>query len=131
MGEARRRAALRAAKAGDVKTFDVPRVTLAVAVILLPLIGVVTLARAHSFYPPECCSDRDCWPADGASAPGEPQPVETASGWLLHDGTWVARGEERPSPDGRYHVCRAGGVPDGVLIRIGRRACFFAPPPAM
>jgi hypothetical protein len=114
---------------GKLTLFDLIFAVVWVVVTVLFVVGIRT-ASAHSWYPPACCSDRDCWPAENTT-PGEPLPVETVYGWLLHDGTWIARGEEQASPDGRFHVCRQGGDPAGAVIRIGRKACFFAPQPAM
>ncbi len=78
-------------------------------------------ALAHSWYPHECCSDRDCHPV----------PVEhvktVVGGWLLKDGTFIPFGDGRPSPDGRYHICRYDDG-RGAMIRMpGKPACFWAP----
>jgi hypothetical protein len=67
-------------------------------------------ARAHSFYPWECCSDQDCWPMGDDADAKEPEPRATPAGWLLTDGSVVPYREARPSPDGRFHVCRRGGA---------------------
>jgi hypothetical protein len=83
-----------------------------------------TSARAHSFYPYECCSDQDCWPMGKGER--EPDPVLTPQGWRLHDGEIVAFAEARPSPDGRFHVCRRGGAAEGAVIRPGR-PCLWVP----
>jgi hypothetical protein len=96
--------------------------TLAVALALL-----TAPARAHSWYPFECCSDRDCWPMGEGGR--EPEPVAGPGGWRLASGEVVAYREARPSPDGRFHVCRRAGQADGALIApVGRPACLFVPP---
>lgn len=82
-------------------------------------------ARAHSFYPYECCSDQDCWPMGKGER--EPDPVLTPQGWKLFDGEIVGFAETRPSPDGRFHVCRRGGAAEGAVIRPGR-PCLWVPP---
>lgn len=78
-------------------------------------------AFAHSWYPYECCSERDCFPVpvhDVRVVPG---------GWTLSDGTMVRQDEARPSPDGRFHVCRSQDG-KGALIRMyAKPACFWAP----
>lgn len=61
-----------------------------------------TSALAHSWYPEECCSHRDCMPADSM--------ITDARGDLLvtvgNRNVWVPRGfHARPSPDGRIHIC--------------------------
>ena len=78
-------------------------------------------AFAHSWYPLECCSERDCFPV----------PVSDVrvikGGWQLHDGTIIEHAEARPSPDGRFHVCRRQDG-KGPLIRMHKApACFWAP----
>lgn len=101
------------------------------AVTFIWLVALVVLlpgaARAHSFYPWECCHDQDCWPT-GVEPAREPDPVYTAGGWRLVDGTVVPFRETRVSPDGRFHVCRQGGHSDGALIRPATaKPCLWAP----
>ena len=115
----------------DTPTLDL---MLALAALLFSIMAVavaVTGARAHSFYPAECCSDRDCWPMGDASDAREPEPKATSKGWQLSDGSTVAYAAARPSPDGRFHVCRQSGVLNGSVIRPeGRPVCLFAPQPS-
>jgi hypothetical protein len=88
----------------------------------------VLIARAHSFYPHECCHDRDCWPMGEDADAREPEPKATPQGWLRHDGAVVAYAAARPSPDGRFHVCRHAGSATGSVIRPeGRPVCLFCP----
>lgn len=97
-----------------VRFVDIVAALLGAAAILTCLLFmVVTGAFAHSWYPIECCSDRDCAPvADDAIE-------ETASGFLIKaTGEVVSFQKARVVPDGRYHVCR---YPSGGLI------CFFRP----
>jgi hypothetical protein len=78
-------------------------------------------AFAHSWYPFECCSERDCFPV----ATSDVKVIK--GGWQLHDGTIIEHIEARPSPDGRFHVCRRDDG-KGALIRMHRKpACFWAP----
>lgn len=98
--------------------------------LFLVILWLITPARAHSFYPLECCSDQDCWPTGTDADAREPDPIGTASGWLLQDGTIVPYTAARPSPDGRFHVCRHGGVRSGDLIKPSARPpCLWAPVP--
>ncbi|MBN8532445.1 MAG: hypothetical protein J0L51_00010 [Rhizobiales bacterium] len=77
-------------------------------------------ALAHSFYPHECCSDRDCY-----AVPKERVRV-IPGGWII-DGFRVSHGEARPSPDGLFHICRREDG-KGDLIRLpGKPACVWAP----
>jgi len=76
------------------------------------LAGLAALVLAHSWYPPACCSERDC-------APLAAERVRAgAAGWELPGGVVVPYGQAKASPDGRFHWCRR---PSGALI------CFFAP----
>ena len=76
-------------------------------------------ALAHGWYPPWCCSDRDC--RELVEARGE-TVTETAEGWRLWDGRLIRRPYAKPSPDGRFHLCEE---PTTRAI-----ICFFAPPGA-
>lgn len=82
-------------------------------------------ARAREWYPAECCSDRDCWVAGIGGA--EPEPRASPSGWVLGDGTLVPYHEARPSPDGKFHVCRHGGSTQGAVVRALDRPCLWVP----
>lgn len=94
----------------------------------LALMFAARPVRAHSFYPHECCHDRDCWPMGDAADAREPEPVASPQGWRLHDGEVVPYAAARPSPDGRFHVCRQGGAAQGPVIRpAARPPCLFVP----
>jgi len=103
------------------------------ALIFVVIVGLgvwLSPAKAHSFYPWECCSSQDCWPMGAAADAKEPDPVGTPAGWLLVDGTVVPYLAARPSPDGRFHVCRQGGRGDGAMITPRERPpCLWAPVP--
>ena len=87
-------------------------------------------AAAHSWYPYDCCSDRDCWPMGEDADAREPDPTIVPGGYRTHDGLFVAERDTRPSRDGRFHVCRAGGHPAGSVIRpADRPVCLFVPRP--
>jgi hypothetical protein len=85
------------------------------------VLALTSSAFAHSWYPFECCSERDCFPV----------AVEdvrvTPAGYTLTDDTVIAYSETRPSPDGKFHVCRRQDG-KGALIRLHNKpACFWAP----
>jgi len=96
-----------------------------IVIAWLTLIALGITARAHEWYPLECCSDRDCWRAGPGGA--EPEPRYSPTGWVLHDGTLIPHHEARPSPDGQFHVCRHGGSLLGSVIRTDGRPCLWVP----
>ena len=84
---------------------------------LLCVLAVLTasMAHAHSWYPAECCSERDCAPLPENQTP---KPLDGGA-WLLSTGEIVPREKARWSPDGLYHLCR---LPGGTIV------CIFIPP---
>jgi hypothetical protein len=92
-----------------------------VAIAIIALLAAPALLHAHSWYPFECCSDRDCFPV-------AVEDVQvSAEGYTLADGTFISFKETRPSPDGQYHVCRRQDG-KGAVIRMHKKpACFWAP----
>ena len=101
------------------------------ALIVMTLVGPRAWpppASAHSWYPSDCCSDRDCWPMGHDDDAREPDPTIVPGGYLTHDGFFVDARNTRPSLDGRFHVCRSGGYPSGpVLAPLERPVCLFVP----
>lgn len=87
---------------------------LMVGAFLFALNGV---AVPHSWYPPECCSDRDCKPLAAAFIP-KPLP---GGDWLLTTGEVVPRAKVKWSPDGFYHLCKLEWEPFTTY-------CLFVPP---
>lgn len=80
------------------------------------LIGLAE-ARGHSWYPTECCSDKDC------------RPVHARE--IGQDGdsyTWqnlrIPKTLSRPSPDEHYHVCVVN-----LGFGVRRLQCIFRPTP--
>lgn len=81
------------------------------------MIILAALLLAHSWYPAECCSDRDCRPVeekiyrDGKTfVRGSGMLLEVPTGFLI-----------RPSQDQKEHFCwelRAGEL---------KLRCYFAP----
>lgn len=81
---------------------------------LIAVCLLATPAMAHEWYPPSCCSERDCVPLS------EAEVKETPDGWRVRGRDLVRYGKETgPSPDGKYHGCF---LPTRALN------CFFAPP---
>lgn len=100
--------------------------------LALALVAGAPEVRAHSFYDLECCSDKDCWPMGKDSDAREPDPTMEPGGYVTFDGIFVPHDETRPSPDGRFHICRYGGAANGQVIQPSRRPiCMWAPRPSM
>ncbi|MGE3915683.1 MAG: hypothetical protein AB7F78_08295 [Hyphomicrobiaceae bacterium] len=80
-------------------------------------------ARAHSWYPHDCCHDRDCKPADSIEV-DERGDFEVRVG---NDRVWVPKSFAiRPSQDSRIHICyREEGEPTFLMP-----FCLFLPPGA-
>jgi hypothetical protein len=76
---------------------------------------VATPAFSHSFYPANCCSDKDCRPLTPAK--GETYR-ETPDGLVLWDGRKIPYSVAKPSPDKDAHLCE--NTQKYVL-------CFFYP----
>lgn len=80
-----------------------------------------SIAAAHSWYPYECCSEKDCFPVSISEVKISP------AGYTLADGTLIEFREARASPDEKFHVCRRQDG-KGPLIRMHQKpACFWAP----
>lgn len=101
---------------------------MAIILITLLVILLATPSRSHEWYPWECCSGIDCHEVPASEVD------LTAGGYRLKDGVVIPYGEERFSPDGKFHVCRrlAG---EGKVIYPSedgegnpRKVCFWAPP---
>lgn len=89
-------------------------VTLVIGALVIVLLAT-TLAFSHSWYPRECCSERDC-----QQIASEEVRVLPQGGYQWRDHT-IPQGKVRFSPDDHYHIC----------IFSGRVLCFFAPQPSM
>lgn len=73
------------------------KMIIAVGIILLLVLAVVTLARAHEWYEPNCCSGGDCGPITG-------DRISIEGHDYVIDHRWhVPINIATPSPDGRYH----------------------------
>lgn len=90
-------------------------------IALALVLASVMPAVAHSWYPHDCCSDRDCYPvpvSDVKTVPG---------GWLVEGKTFVGYADARPSPDGKFHICRYQDGKAGVIRPVNQPFCFWAP----
>jgi len=104
------------------------------AIVLLPVlaacIAAVSAARAHvhhspdgssvSWYPGDCCHDRDCHPVSRIRTLSDGFLMTTEEGTTLFVNATRWR---RPSQDSRWHVCFGAGQEPVVH-------CVFAPPDA-
>jgi hypothetical protein len=81
---------------------SMPRCILASIAVLLVTAGSSFSACAHSWYPSDCCSNRDCTPADSVETDARGDLTVKVGAKRI----WVPRGfAVRPSQDGRIHIC--------------------------
>ena len=86
---------------------------LVAAAVSASLFAALPNARAHDWYPIECCGGKDCAPADTVVRRDDGSYLVMAQGvsMIIPDGYhW------RQSPDGQVHVCvrPVGGV--GLMV---------------
>jgi len=94
------------------------------ALTALALAGMMTAAWGHSFYPPECCSEVDCFPVPVPRS----EVQATPDGWfLIKERVTVPYGDARPSPDGRFHICRNELGKGNLITPTGKKPCLWAP----
>lgn len=96
---------------------------LAMLIIASAMMGLAILmgaARAHEWYPRECCGDQDCAPVDAvtfaASDTGKLPVMVVSTKWGTKAVDEFTRRYD--SKDGRLHAC----------IFNGRVLCLFLPP---
>src|SRR5512139_3180235 len=96
---------------------EVRFVMLLILTIILAF-GVLVLylkpAGAHSWYPMECCHDKDC-----QQIPSKEVKVLPQGGYQWHEFV-IPQRKVRFAPDNNYHIC----------IFNGHVLCFFAPQPS-
>lgn len=94
-------------------------------------------ALAHSFYSPECCSNKDCAPIEAKRvqiteagyyvtiAPGDHPMIKHAPVAFT-----IPYAKAKESPDGRYHICitEQHVSPDGTAQFGASMLCFYRPP---
>ncbi len=89
-------------------------------VALVMITASSSFSFAHSWYPEECCSDRDCMPADRIE-------VDARGDFRVIVGRisiWVPRGfAVRPSLDRRIHICLREEKDLRFLVPL----CLFVP----
>lgn len=86
----------------------------AAGLLLLIVILNAPIDKIHSWYPRECCSDKDCMKLH------ESRVKIIPSGYLIDGRFLVAFQNARLSPDDDYHGC----FPPDFSKFLG---CFFAP----
>lgn len=82
---------------------------------LIILLVIVSIARAHDWYDPECCSGKDCAPMVPLSV------IATDGGWQIKaTGEVIPFGDkrERRSMDDQFHRCPYPG---------GKTRCLYVP----
>jgi hypothetical protein len=93
--------------------------------LVLLAIGAGVPARGHSWYPKECCADRDCIPADDVTADTDGHMIVLVD----YHRIWIPFGlAPRPSADGRVHICFqviAGELDNSSFVMP---ICLFVPP---
>lgn len=79
---------------------------------MIKLFAVSILVLAHSWYDPECCSEKDCVEFTGTVA-------SEGSGFrLMPNNVFVPKQNVRHSKDDKVHVCIPGD---------GRVRCLYLP----
>jgi hypothetical protein len=69
--------------------------------MLTMLLALSLIHKAHSWYPSDCCNEKDCRPI------AADQVRETPSGYQLWDGREIPYPKARQSPDGEFHLCES------------------------
>lgn len=65
-----------------------------------------TVASAHGWYDPMCCSDKDCHPINSCE-----ELVEQKDGTVKWGEYTFTKDKEKPSHDSKCHVCIYNGTP--------------------
>jgi hypothetical protein len=87
--------------------------------------GPALPAAPHSWYPRECCSDRDCVPADGITSDARGDRVVLIGARRI----WIPGGLiAGPSPDGRVHICYRVVAGEFDNSTFAMPICLFVPP---
>lgn len=89
-------------------------IVLLAALVTGLLLAGLSCCKAHSWYPADCCSDRDCAPIPSSDVD------ETAEGFVIKStGEFIERSKAKMAPDDQFHICR---YPSSKII-----ICFFQP----
>lgn len=91
------------------------------AIILFFFLALMARSYSHEApsgwaYPLECCSNQDCKQIESRLVFESQEGFDIAPS---EGGGFVARGKERVSPDGEYHLCRSQY--SGAIL------CLFVP----
>ncbi len=82
------------------------------------------LARAHSWYPWECCSELDCYPVPVAREHIE----RRENGWFLKkEQITIPFDMARVSPDRFFHLCRDEMGKGRLITPTGKQPCLWVP----
>jgi hypothetical protein len=75
-------------------------------------------AFSHDWYPPVCCSDKDCREISNRDVDWTP------AGWLVKiTGEVIPEGKTHSSPDGKFHWCERPADASGPA----KTRCLFVP----
>jgi hypothetical protein len=104
---------------------------IALIVLAIALLWAV-MALAHSWYPLDCCSGRDCHPVPCAEISQKRERGMEGYSWTgvryldryQPDSIWFPKMWHRYSPDGKCHVCFSYGQTQTAIPR-----CIFTPVP--
>lgn len=80
---------------------------------------IAFIILSHSWYPMECCSEKDCEIIEDGKV------IDMPEGYLFPNGQTVPHNMVRRSPDGKYHWCLLSGT--GSIIKSEDKYCVFIP----
>ena len=86
------------------------------------LMAGASVARGHSWYPMECCSEKDCEMVAATSIKRDD------TSWILPNGERIPFENARESPDQDFHWCRyTNGPTDPIIKPAGKAPCLWVP----
>jgi hypothetical protein len=88
------------------------------------MVGLTTIpGNSHSWYPKECCSDKDCTSVDRLYTDPNGNRIVKLGRFEI----WIPRALiARSSPDGRVHICLGlTATPEGDISTLP--ICLFLP----
>jgi|SRR5262249_48369662 hypothetical protein len=100
--------------------------------IFLIVLAMTYPARSHSWYPPECCNGRDCYPVPCDEISNARERGMDGYRWIgvrqlrkyLPNDLFFSKQMHRYSADGACHVCVSYGQTKTAIPR-----CIFTPAP--
>lgn len=87
-----------------------------IVAFLFVFLSFAAPAKSHSWYHPDCCSDKDCYPVEVKPFGNGMLEFKTKSGILILN-IEQYRDKMLPSQDQDYHIC----------INGGRVLCIYVP----